>query len=80
MRTYPDEMILDWMQFVGGVVGKGGDRGWGARNGPYRQGNLREAVAWDITRARKFDRRCVGAFKRTARGALWGDYLSPLKP
>lgn len=80
MRSYPDTMILDWMQFVGGVVNKGGDRGFAARNGPFRQGNLREAAAADITDARKNDRRCVGAFKRTPRGALWLDYLSPLKP
>lgn len=80
MKTYPDELVLDWMQFTGGVVNKGGQRGWAARNGPYYSGNLREAVASDITNARKHDRRCVGAFKRTARGSLWIDYLSPLKP
>lgn len=80
MRFYPDDLILDWMQFTGGTVNKGGDRGWGATNGVFRQGNLREAVGADITDARKNDRRCIGAFKRTTRGNLWLEYLSPLKP
>lgn len=86
MRSYPDALVLDWIGYVGGSInlqsfpGEAPSLSWTPRNGATFAGTLREAVAKDITHARTYDRRCVAAFKRTARGSVWAaDYLSPIK-
>lgn len=86
MRSYPDALILDWIAFVGGrinlqsLAGEVPSLSWTPWNGATYAGTLREGVAKDITHARTYDRRCVAAFKRTARGSVWAaDYLSPIK-
>lgn len=71
---YPDALILDWFNFVGGEFVK---PYFTPRNGrPMLGKTIRAAVAADITSARMSDAECIRAFLRSKKRRRWAKQLT----